>query len=97
MYRVKKFVERIMSFSSAHLFVVALLGIGAALQAFNISLFDSFVSGLYVSSFGSKDLAFNFLAAAVFFSLVSAGHTTEQLDRCVEAFVKVGKQLGVLK
>ncbi|MBQ5623207.1 MAG: glycine C-acetyltransferase [Alistipes sp.] len=28
---------------------------------------------------------------------VSAGHTTEQLDRCVEAFVKVGKQLGVLK
>ncbi len=28
---------------------------------------------------------------------VSAGHTTEQLDRCVEAFVKVGKKLGVLK
>jgi len=28
---------------------------------------------------------------------VSAGHTTEQLDRCVEAFVKVGKELGVLK
>ncbi|MBR2866370.1 MAG: glycine C-acetyltransferase [Alistipes sp.] len=28
---------------------------------------------------------------------VSAGHTTEQLDRCVEAFVKVGKKLNVLK
>lgn len=28
---------------------------------------------------------------------VSAGHTTEQLDRCVEAFVKVGRELGVLK
>ena len=28
---------------------------------------------------------------------VSAGHTTEQLDRCVEAFIKVGKKLGVLK
>ena len=28
---------------------------------------------------------------------VSAGHTVEQLDRCVEAFVKVGKKLGVLK
>ena len=28
---------------------------------------------------------------------VSAGHTVEQLDRCVEAFVKVGKNLGVLK
>jgi glycine C-acetyltransferase len=28
---------------------------------------------------------------------VSAGHTTEQLDRCVEAFVKVGKELNVIK
>ena len=28
---------------------------------------------------------------------VSAGHTTEQLQRCVDAFVEVGKQLGVLK
>lgn len=28
---------------------------------------------------------------------VSAGHTTEQLDRCIAAFVKVGKELGVLK
>ena len=28
---------------------------------------------------------------------VSAGHTTEQLDRCIEAFVKVGCELGVIK
>jgi glycine C-acetyltransferase len=28
---------------------------------------------------------------------VSAGQTTEQLDRCVAAFVKVGRELGVLK
>ncbi len=28
---------------------------------------------------------------------VSAGHSVEQLDRCVEAFVKVGNELGVLK
>lgn len=28
---------------------------------------------------------------------VSAGHTTEQLDKCTRAFVKVGKELGVLK
>ena len=28
---------------------------------------------------------------------VSAGHTREQLDRCVEAFVKIGRGLGVLK
>ena len=27
---------------------------------------------------------------------VSAGHTTEQLDRCIEAFVKVGKELKVI-
>ena len=28
---------------------------------------------------------------------VSAGHTTEQLDKCAEAFTKVCKELGVLK
>ncbi len=28
---------------------------------------------------------------------VSAGHTAAQLDKCVDAFVKVGKELGVLK
>ena len=28
---------------------------------------------------------------------VSAGHTTQQLDRCVEAFVKIGKKFGVIK
>ncbi len=28
---------------------------------------------------------------------VSAGHTIEQLDKCVAAFVKIGKELGVLK
>ena len=28
---------------------------------------------------------------------LSAGHTREQLDKCIDAFVKVGKELGVLK
>ena len=28
---------------------------------------------------------------------VSAGHTIEQLDRCIAAFTKVGRELGVLK
>ena len=28
---------------------------------------------------------------------VSAGHTTEQLDRCVAAFIKVGRELNVIK
>ena len=28
---------------------------------------------------------------------ISAGHEREHLDRCIEAFVKVGKELGVLK
>ena len=28
---------------------------------------------------------------------ISAGHDRQQLDRCIEAFVKVGRQLGVIK
>ena len=28
---------------------------------------------------------------------ISAGHTREQLDKCIEAFKKVGRELGVLK
>ena len=28
---------------------------------------------------------------------ISAGHNRRQLDRCIEAFIKVGKELGVLK
>ncbi len=28
---------------------------------------------------------------------ISAGHTREQLDKCITAFIKVGKELGVLK
>ena len=79
MRRLKKFIEHIMSFSSAHLFVVGLLGIGAILQAFNISLFDSFVSGMYVSAFGTRDLAFNFLMASVFLSL--CGYFALKIER----------------
>jgi glycine C-acetyltransferase len=28
---------------------------------------------------------------------ISAGHNKEHLDKCIEAFIKVGKELGVLK
>ena len=28
---------------------------------------------------------------------LSAGHIKDQLDRCIDAFIKVGKELGVLK
>ena len=28
---------------------------------------------------------------------ISAARTREQLDRCINAFIKVGKELGVLK
>ena len=28
---------------------------------------------------------------------VSAGHTFEQLDRCIAAFTKIGKELNVIK
>jgi len=27
---------------------------------------------------------------------ISAGHSTEQIDRCVDAFVRIGKKHGVL-
>ena len=44
-----------------------------------------------------KSLGFDVCAFISIRVQVSAGHTTEQLDRCVEAFVKIGKELGVLK
>lgn len=28
---------------------------------------------------------------------LSAAHTHEQLDKCIAAFIKIGKELGVLK
>jgi len=28
---------------------------------------------------------------------ISAGHEREHLDKCIDAFIKVGKELGVLK
>ena len=28
---------------------------------------------------------------------ISAGHEREHLDKCIAAFIKVGKELGVLK
>ena len=28
---------------------------------------------------------------------ISAGHKKEHLDKCIEAFIKVGKELGVIK
>ena len=28
---------------------------------------------------------------------ISAGHTREQLDKCINAFIKIGKELNVLK
>ena len=28
---------------------------------------------------------------------ISAGHEKEHLDKCIAAFIKVGKELGVLK
>ena len=28
---------------------------------------------------------------------LSAAHTREQLDRCIAAFIKIGRELGVLK
>jgi glycine C-acetyltransferase len=28
---------------------------------------------------------------------VSAGHEREHLDKCINAFIKIGKQMGIIK
>ena len=60
-------------------------------QDFAARLLDE---GIYVTGFyypvGPKDQARIRVQ-------VSAGHTEQELDRCVDAFVKVGRELGVLR
>lgn len=64
MNKLRRFIEHVLSFSTAHLWVVGLLGIAAIIQGFNISLFDSLSSGLYLGTYGERDLAFDFLMGA---------------------------------
>ncbi|MBP5534772.1 MAG: hypothetical protein J6Y03_04620 [Alphaproteobacteria bacterium] len=69
MHRLRRFIEHVLSFSSAHLWVVGLLGVAAIIQGFNISLFDSFSSGLYLGTYGDRDLAFDFFIGAMVLSV----------------------------
>lgn len=79
MHRLKRFIEHILSFSSAHLWVVGLLGVAAIVQAANIVMFDSFASGLYLGTYGLHDLTFNFFMAAI--ALVFGGWLALKTDR----------------
>lgn len=68
MNKVRRFIEHVLSFSTAHLWIVGLLGVAAVIQGFNVALFDSFTGGSYLGTYGTRDLAFNFLMAAVMLS-----------------------------
>ena len=68
MYKLRRFIEHVLSFSTAHLWVVGLLGVAAVIQGFNIALFDSFTGGMYIGTYGQRYLAFNFFMAAIVLS-----------------------------
>lgn len=65
MLKLRRFIERVLSFSSDQLWALVLLGIGAGLQGANTVFFDSLASGLYIGTYGTFDLSFNFILAAV--------------------------------
>ena len=50
--------------------------------------------GIYVTGFYDPVVPKNEARIRV---QISAGHNREQLDKCINAFIKIGKQLGVLK
>ena len=60
-------------------------------QDFAARLLDE---GIYVTGFYSPVVPKDQARIRV---QVSAGHTEQELDRCVDAFVKVGRELGVLR
>ena len=69
MNKLRRFIEHVFSFPSAHLWVVGLLGMAAIVQGFSVSLFDSFSSGLYLGTYGERDLAFDFFMGAIVLSV----------------------------
>jgi len=71
MTKIKRFFDRLFSFSSQHLIVLMLLMCASVLQSFTIAGLDSLATGLYLGRFGRLDLAFNFLATAFFLALVA--------------------------
>ena len=51
MLKLRRFIERVLSFSSDQLWALVLLGIGAGLQGANTVFFDSLASGLYIGTY----------------------------------------------
>ena len=60
-------------------------------QKYAASLLDE---GIYVTGFYYPVVPKNEARIRV---QLSAAHTREQLDKCINAFIKIGKELGVLK
>jgi glycine C-acetyltransferase len=67
-----------------------MMGESAVAQRFSARLFDE---GVFAQSVVYPTVA---LDAARIRTIVTAEHTTAQLDRCLEAFSKVGRELGLL-
>lgn len=69
-----------------------------------VMLYDAKLSQIYAAKMQEEDI----YVTGFYYPVVpkgqarirvqlSAGHTREQLDKCIAAFIKVGKELGVLK
>jgi len=63
----------------------SLVRIGSALVALNTDFWLAFAIGIVVPK-GEARIRVQ----------LSAGHSIEQVDKCVDAFIRVGKRLGVV-
>jgi glycine C-acetyltransferase len=68
-----------------------MMGESAMAQRFSARLFDE---GVFAQAVVFPTVAID---KARIRTIVTAEHSTEQLDRCLEAFVKVGKELGLVQ
>ena len=79
MSKIRRFFEKLISLSSEQLVLIALLGLGAFLQAVSVVWFDTSTTALYLGTFGRLDLSFLFIVSAVFLSI--AGFFSVSMDR----------------
>lgn len=73
-----------------HAIIPVMLGDAALAQKFAARMLEE---GIYVIGFSFPVVP---RGQARIRTQMSAGHTPEQMDRCVDAFIKVGRELGVI-
>jgi glycine C-acetyltransferase len=73
-----------------HAIIPVMLGDASLAQKFAAKMLDE---GIYVIGFSFPVVP---RGQARIRTQMSAGHTPEQVDRCVDAFIKVGRELGVI-